>query len=208
MKIVKVDDVIAWNMILFDCQLQFGNQPAASPWQRGHHDGANPISHWIAGEDEDGSVTRGAANHNSPVRIGPVTPLFSWAPIGYLGQMAPQRIPQQCRPVHSESLRPPFGGDDIRAVRPETHHCHSCAVRRQTSSRRSQLGSNWCALRPRVFDEVAEVLVSRVCRGAGLAVGPDVHDAVGSRRCERVSQCHNLFELRYIGGSDWPRQPR
>jgi hypothetical protein len=56
MNIVEVDDAIAGNMILVDSQLQFRDQPTASPRQCRHHDSPNPLSHWIPGEDQNGSV--------------------------------------------------------------------------------------------------------------------------------------------------------
>jgi hypothetical protein len=56
MEIVEVDDAIAGNVILVDCQLQFRDQPAASPCQCRHHDCPNPVSDRIPGEDQNGPV--------------------------------------------------------------------------------------------------------------------------------------------------------
>jgi hypothetical protein len=56
MDVVEVDDAIARNIILVDCQLQFRDQPTSSPCQCRHHDRPNPVSHWIPGEDQNGPI--------------------------------------------------------------------------------------------------------------------------------------------------------
>jgi hypothetical protein len=49
MDVIEVDDAIAGNMILGDCQLQFRDQATAGPGQCRHHDSPDPISHWVPG---------------------------------------------------------------------------------------------------------------------------------------------------------------
>jgi hypothetical protein len=87
MKGAEADDAIAGNMILVDRQFQSRRQPTASARQIRHHESPNPVSHRIPGENQHGPVAPGVpARRSSPLRIGPVAPLFGRTPISDVGQ--------------------------------------------------------------------------------------------------------------------------
>jgi hypothetical protein len=86
MVVVEVDDAIAGNMILVDGQFQFRRQPTASPCQIRHRESPNPISDWVPGEDQYGSVAaRGSGKPQFIPSQRPSRSILRPDPIGDVG---------------------------------------------------------------------------------------------------------------------------